>query len=90
MKKYLDITIKMALENPNELFVGNLSFFCTEKDLDYLFSPFGKVANIRIKRNEKNGRRSLMYGFVCMDTFEGAVKASEQLHQKLFMGRNVK
>ena len=76
MKKYLDITIKMALENPNELFVGNLSFFCTEKDLDYLFSPFGKVANIRIKRNEKNGRK--VTSALLVDTpFEGAVKAFE-------------
>lgn len=80
----------MSLENPNELFVGNLSFFCTEKDLEYLFTPFGPVSNIRIKRNEKNGRRSLMYGFVCMETLEAAKKASEQLHQKLFMGRHVK
>lgn len=72
-----------------DLFVGNLSFFCQEKHLKELFSKYGEVANIRIKRNDKGGR-SLMYGFISMATTTAAQSAAINLHQQLFMGRNIR
>mgnify|MGYP002480843323 CR=1 FL=1 len=72
-----------------DLFVGNLSFFCQEKHLKELFSRFGDVASIRIKRNDKGGR-SLMYGFISMATAPAAKNAAISLHQQLFMGRNIR
>ena len=72
-----------------DLFVGNLSFFCQEKHLKELFMPYGEVHSIRIKRNDKGGR-SLMYGFVSMASPVAAYHAAKSLHEKLFLGRNVR
>jgi RNA recognition motif-containing protein len=73
----------------HELFVGDLSFFCTEQDLYELFQPFGRVLDIRIKKSDTKCR-SLMFGFVKMESPEHAAQASSQLNGKLFMGRHLK
>ncbi len=78
-----------GVKHPYELFVGDLSFFCEEKDLLELFSRFGVVDNCRIVRND-NKNRSLMFGFVCMSTLEEAILASDTLNNFLFMGRAMK
>ena len=76
----------------NELFVGDLSYFCTEKDLANLFGKYGGVLATRIKRPDGSSpnSRSLMYGFVCMETLEGAYAAARSLHRSLFMGRFIR
>jgi RNA recognition motif-containing protein len=73
----------------HELFVGNLSYFFTEDDLYNLFSNFGGVYTLRIKRNDK-GTRSLQFGFVCMNALEEAEAARRALDGVMIMGRVMK
>lgn len=74
------------MRNPNELFVGDLSFFCTEQHLQELFSTYGPVSEARIKRSDR-GNRTLMYGFVRMEELKHALQAAAELNGKLYMGR---
>lgn len=67
------------------LYVGNLSYDASESDL---FDFFGKVAgvkNVEIVRDK--GSNSKGFGFVEMQTLEGAQEASKKLHDAEFMGR---
>jgi len=67
------------------LYVGNLSYDASESDL---FDFFGKVAgvkNVEIVRDK--GSNSKGFGFVEMQTLEGAQEAAKKLHDAEFMGR---
>jgi RNA recognition motif-containing protein len=75
--------------NPLALFVGDLSFFCAEKDLRDLFSNYGTVQRIEIKRGKATGD-SLMHGFVEMDSPASVERALNALHGTKFMGRNLR
>ena len=77
---------KQHIRNPNEIFVGDLSFFCQESHLIQLFGTFGKVDEARIKRSDRGGR-TLMYGFVRMVEHSAAAAAATALNGKLHMGR---
>lgn len=77
------------MRNPNELFVGDLSFFCQEQHLFDLFSPYGTVVETRIKRSDKGGR-TLMYGFVRMETLKAALEAAKGLNGFMMMGREIR
>ncbi len=74
------------IRHPNEIFVGDLSFFCQEKQLIDLFSKYGPVAEARVKRSDR-GNRTLMYGFVRMEELQNALSAVSDLQGKLYMGR---
>jgi RNA recognition motif-containing protein len=69
-----------------EIFVGDLSYFCSEQDLLALFSPFGKVIGARVRRSESTNQ-SLMYGFVKMEDAEQARNTVQHLENTLFLGR---
>jgi RNA recognition motif-containing protein len=71
--------------NPNELFVGNLSFFCKREDLMKLFRDFRPI-NARIHGND----RSKMYGFVEFESPNQVRIVVNALNHRLFMGRNLK
>ncbi len=77
------------MKNPNEVFVGDLSFFCEEKDLFDLFSQYGRVESCRIVMNDSQ-TKSLMFGFVCLSSPQEAATAARVLHNHPFMGRNMK
>ena len=80
-------------KHPCEMFVGNLSFFCDESHLIDLFQTYGKVINVRIKRPDVNvdpRSRSLLYGFITMETIQACQRASDALSNTLFMGRQLK
>ena len=71
-----------------ELYVGNLSYDVTEKDMRKAFEPYGKVVDTRIIQNKFNGK-SKGYGFVEMverDESDAAIKA---MNGKDLMGRKV-
>jgi RNA recognition motif-containing protein len=70
------------------LFVGDLSFYCTEKELRDLFSPFGSISNTRIKRGRAGD--SLMHGFVEFHFEKDAKTALELLNGSKFMGRSLR
>jgi RNA recognition motif-containing protein len=54
-----------------------------------LFSSCGGVVDARIKRSETKGK-TLMYGFVRMDSLKGALTAAKELNGFIFMGRAMK
>lgn len=39
----------------NSLFIGDLSKFCTEQNLEELFSSYGEITEVKIKRNISTG-----------------------------------
>lgn len=79
------------LENSSErtLFVGDLSYFCEESHLKELFSKYGEVLNLEIKRGKSTGE-SLMHGFVEMNNISSAESAMVDLNETLFMGRRIR
>lgn len=72
-----------------ELFVGDLSYFCTEEKLRALFSEYGTVAEARVRRGERNGH-SLMHGFVKMTSLRDANRSAEALDDAMYMGRRLR
>lgn len=74
---------------PNELFIGNLSYFCEEKDLFELFDQYGNVEDVRIIKND-TGTRSLMFGFVTMSSVHEAREMEKLLNGHMFMGRRIR
>jgi RNA recognition motif-containing protein len=70
----------------NKLFVGNLSFNTTEKDLQDAFAPHGTVAEAKIMTDRTTGRPR-GFAFVTMSTPEEAQKAMEALNGHSLDGR---
>jgi RNA recognition motif-containing protein len=85
----LPATNKRHPSAPNEIYVGNLSFFCSEDHLTELFSQYGGVKSCRIICG-RSRKRSLSFGFVEMPTLQHANEAVAALDGHLFMGRNLR
>jgi nuclear cap-binding protein subunit 2 len=68
------------------LFLGDLSVYCTEKDIRQLFRPFGMIESIRLKKGSANSTR-LGYGFIQYSTKESAEQALNHLSGIMFLGR---
>ena len=71
------------------IYVGNVSYGVTEKNLEDLFSEFGEVASARIIMDRETGR-SKGFGFVEMPTKEEALEAIKNLDGKEVDGRNLR
>ena len=71
-----------------ELYVGNLSFDSTEKDVQKMFERFGTVVSVRLIENKFNGK-SKGYGFVEMGGRDQASAAIRNLNGKEVDGRKV-
>ncbi len=69
-----------------KLYVGNLSYSTTEDDLKNHFSQFGTVTSTRIISDKMSGR-SRGFGFVEMETEEGAQQAIDGTNGKDYGGR---
>ncbi len=76
-------------QHPNEVFCGNLSFFCEEQDLLHLFQEYSRVRSIRIIRNPEK-TKSLMFGFARMETVAEAEEIARIFNGQMFMGRRIK
>ncbi len=74
---------------PNEVFVGNLSYFCEEVHLYDLFSQYSNVTNVRIVRTEDRSR-SLLFGFVALKNPCEMELVSEIFNNHLHMGRQMR
>ena len=72
-----------------KIFVGNLSWKVTEEILKPLFEPFGKVVSIKIISDQYTGK-SKGFGFVEMETAEGAAQAIQELNDKPLLERNLR
>ena len=70
------------------LYVGNLSFDATERDLFQLFNGVGHVQNAEVVSYRHN-QRSKGFAFVQMQTIEEAKRAVDELHDKEFLGRKL-
>jgi hypothetical protein len=70
------------------VFVGDLSYFCSENELTKYFSKFGTVQTASIRRG-LNGV-SLMFGFVKFLTEDEADIAAKETNGVEFMGRNMR
>lgn len=75
-------------EATRRLFVGDLSFFCTEKELITIFSPFGAISAVNIRRGAAG--ESLLYGFVTFTNVQSAMTAMTALNGKDFLGRKLR
>jgi RNA recognition motif-containing protein len=71
------------------LYVGNLSFSTTEKELETVFSEFGTVDSIRVI-NDRDTGRSKGFAFVEMNNNQEAKAAMADINDKEIDGRNLK
>jgi RNA-binding protein 23/39 len=72
-----------------QIFIGDISNFCTIDDLKELFIPFGNVVDVDIKKNGKTGK-PLSYGFVTFDEVETATETIKVLDGTYFFGRKLR
>jgi hypothetical protein len=75
-----------AYISPQTLFIGDLSLYCAEKDLFDLFSKYGALLTVRLKRNH-NQQKNLSYGFVKYYNQADAETAFKELNGFVFFGR---
>jgi RNA recognition motif-containing protein len=71
-----------------QVFVGDLSCFCTSDNLTGLFSEFGNVVNADIKTS-KSGK-PLSYGFITFEETTSVAQAIQSLDGVLFFGRKLR
>jgi RNA recognition motif-containing protein len=69
-----------------KLFVGNLSFNATQDQIRDLFAAHGTVVEAEVVKDKFSGRPR-GFGFVTMDTQEGADAAIQALNGKELDGR---
>jgi RNA recognition motif-containing protein len=70
------------------IFVAKLSYQTTEETLRDLFATFGEVESAKIIFDKMAGR-SKGFGFVEMPNEDEALKAIEELDDKVVDGRNI-
>ena len=73
--------------NP-ELYVGNLSYDVTEKDLYRILGEYGRVSTVRLINNSFNGK-SKGYAFVQMGDRVSSDKVTKALDGKEYEGRKM-
>ena len=71
-----------------KLYVGNLSYRCTNADLEDLFAQFGHVQSAQVIQDRETGR-SKGFGFVEMADENSAQAAIEGLHDTEHDGRKL-
>ena len=78
----------MIMDNDNRIhiYVGNLPFKMSGRELRELFEKFGDVAFAKIVRDRET-KKSKGYGFVEMVVEDEAKKAIAELHQTTFRER---
>ncbi len=83
-----EIKPELQSDASRTLFIGDLSYFCSEEDLCTLFAPYGRILTVRVRRGVTG--ESLMHGFIALDTPEAAQRAIIDLDGVEFMGRNMR
>ncbi|RYG96887.1 RNA-binding protein [archaeon] len=78
-----------SANNKNTLFLGDLSTFCSEREIHQAFSPYGEILEIKIMRSEET-YRNLSYGFIKFANANSAKKALNGLNGVLFCGRHLR
>jgi RNA recognition motif-containing protein len=75
----------MQSEDTRTLFIGDLSVYCTEQNIENLFLQFGQIEKITIKRGA-SGSTNLSYGFIKFYQKESA-EAAACMNGFVFLGR---
>jgi RNA recognition motif-containing protein len=70
----------------NRLYVGNLSYQCSNDELRDAFAAFGEVADVHVVTDRESGQ-SRGFGFVTMGTPDEAQKAMTGLDGSMLDGR---
>ena len=71
-----------------ELYVGNLPYETSEKELNAAFAKFGKVTSVRLIESRRDGRPK-GFGFVEMEDGSKAAVAIKAMNGKGFKGRSI-
>ncbi len=70
------------------LFLGDLSVLCNEISVRELFSRYGEIERVQLKKSDRDPQRAhLGFGFVKFATRASAERALEELNGKFFLGR---
>lgn len=72
-----------------KIYVGNLPFALTAKELEEIFAEFGAINSARIVVDKGSGR-SKGFGFVDMVSKDAGWKAITGLNGKEYLGRNIR
>ncbi len=73
----------------NRIYVGNINFDATNKDLINLFSKYGEIVELMVIPDKSLKNKNKGYGFVTFSENESAKKAVLELNGMLFMGRRL-
>jgi RNA recognition motif-containing protein len=68
------------------LFLGDLSIFCTEKDIEDAFHQFGEIVEVRVQRSKETAR-ALSYGFIEFADSPSAEAALNSMNNYVLKGR---
>ncbi len=69
-----------------KIYVGNLPFSIAEEDLKQMFAEYGSVSSVAIIRDRDTGK-SRGFGFVELESDDGAEKAINELNGREMDGR---
>ena len=72
-----------------KVYVGNLVYDVSDKDLAEMFAPYGEVTEAIVIKDKYSGR-SKGFGFVTFANDESATKAISEMNEKDFKGRALK
>jgi RNA recognition motif-containing protein len=75
---------KMAIQS-STLFLGDLSMYCTEKDIFMLFDRFGPIESIILKKNNQH-----CYGFLCFQDPRSAEIGLRTMNGTVLHGRKIR
>ena len=81
-------TVKIKVIMSTRLYIGNLSYNTTENQLQDLFAQHGPVTNVDLIMDKFSGRPR-GFGFITMETKEGAEAAIQALNGKNVDGRDL-
>jgi len=72
-----------------KIYVGNLPYSVSDKDLKEMFSSYGEIVEAVVIKDKYSGR-SKGFGFVTFADEESAQKAVSEMNEKEVQGRNLK
>ncbi len=83
-----EFTLKIKVIMSTRLYIGNLSYNTTENQLQDLFTQHGPVTDVDLIMDKFSGRPR-GFGFITMETREGAEAAIQALNGKNVDGRDL-
>lgn len=75
--------------DPSKLYIGNLSFITTSRDLREAFEKFGELHEVKVIMDRYDPTRSRGFGFVTFRSASDARKACEAMHESVLKGRRI-